>query len=281
MFKISLHNLMKFLVLTSIIALNMTSVSASDKAKSDTPEIMYIIGNISGIVNDRYVDFGLNIKLNMDTGEETAQVNNMDEEMGAIMRQVTAMVTIGGPTGGQTTHELENLFELSNGNYINSASMYWPRTKDRLELIHTVTYEGGDTMNVKATINGSVPIISAEHAVEYRDFSETLYWEDCKDCNKNKAQSGSQTKEMTTGVGFRGDFGSAHAFRSYLVDGVDFGGGTGKGSKTTFVSSNDVSASGPIVRIARDITSTYDPRTHTMHVHLFNSLMPLEAYKKR
>ena len=109
--------------------------------------------------------------------------------------------------------------------------------------------------------------------MEYRDFSETMYWEDCKGCDKNK--------ELTTGVGFRGKFGSAHAFRSYLVNGEDFPGGTGKGSKTTFISPDDVSLLGPMVRIARDITSTYDPKSHTMHVHLFNSLMQLESYKKR
>ena len=150
-----LLNLVKFLMLTSIISLNI--VSASDKSKTVPPKVMYIIGNISGVVNDRYVDFGLNIKLNMDTGEETAEVSNMDEEMGAIMRQVTAMVTIGGPTGGQTTGELKNLFKLSNGNYVNSASMFWPSTQDRLTLIHDVSYEGGDTMKVIATINGSFP----------------------------------------------------------------------------------------------------------------------------
>lgn len=235
---------------------------------SASAQVMYIRGTISGNVNGKDVEFGLDIKLDMDTGEETAAVTNMDPEMGAIMRQVTAMVTIGGPTGGATPQGGSNLFELSEGNYENSATMYWRDTRDTLELIHTVSYIRGDTMNVEATINGTVPVISAEDEVEFSDFSETLYWRD------QPAASDFSPQVVTTGVGFRGDFEAGHGFRQYLVGGKPFPGGAGKGSKTTYVGPG---SPGPVSRFASKITSTYDAEKRTMNVHLFNTLTPLES----
>ncbi len=64
--------------------------------------VMYMVGSISGTVNGTAVDFDLHITVDMKTGEETAKVTNMDPEMGAILRQVTAMVTVAGPTAGAT-----------------------------------------------------------------------------------------------------------------------------------------------------------------------------------
>jgi len=84
------------------------------------------LNSISGNVNGEEVNFGLYIKLNMETGEEFAAVTNMAPQMGAIMRQVTAMVTIGGATSG----DIKNLFDLSNGNYVNYATLFWPNTND-------------------------------------------------------------------------------------------------------------------------------------------------------
>lgn len=69
------------------------------------------------------------------------------------MRQVPAIGTVGGPTGGAEPQGGQNLFELSGGNFVNKAMVYWPKTGDKLELIHTVSYAGGDTMAVSATIN--------------------------------------------------------------------------------------------------------------------------------
>ncbi|MCH9650625.1 MAG: hypothetical protein K0U98_20490 [Deltaproteobacteria bacterium] len=251
-------------------------------ASSATAEVMYIVGTISGTVNDTYVEFGLHIKMDMETGEETAKITNMDPEMGAIMRQVTAMVTIAGPTGGGTPQGGLNLFELSHGNFVNSASMYWPGTRDSLELIHEVTYDGGDTMQVTATMNGTVPIIKAEDEVEFSDFSETIYWDrDCEGCDAESAKSGSNVSSqqtVTTGVGFRGNFGAAHGFRQYVVGGEPFPGGGGKGSTTTY---NGPPSGSAIVRSARDITSTYSTEDRTMNVHLFNTLTPLESAPKK
>ncbi|HBL27159.1 MAG TPA: hypothetical protein DD490_10025 [Acidobacteria bacterium] len=235
-------------------------------------QTMYMVGTVSGTVNGRAVDFDLNIEMNMETGEETATVGRMDPEMGAILRQVTALVTVAGPTGGSTPQGGENLFELSGGNFVNSASMYWPRTNDRLELIHRVSYSGGDTMAVTATINGTVPVISGEDAVTFKDFSEIMYWDGpagaCATC---KATAGAQS--VTTGVGFEGDFRNAK-FRSYQVGDVQVDEEVGKGSTTTYHGPNP---GGPVTRSARDIRVSYDPGARTMNVHLFNTLTPLEA----
>lgn len=244
-------------------------------AGSASAEVMYIVGTIGGNVNGTDVEFGLNIELDMETGEETAEVTNMSPEFGAFMRQVTAMVTIGGPTGGGTPQGGHNLYELSNGNYVNSAIMYWPGTGDRLELIHTVTYTNGDTMQVEATMNGTVPVISADDEVQFADFTETLYWGgECPSCktlpSTDKAAS---AQVVTTGVGFDGDFSKAHGFRQYLVGDVPFPGGGGKGSTTTY---NGTAPPSPVVRFASDITSVYDAADETMRVHLFNTLTPLE-----
>jgi len=222
--------------------------------------VMTMVGNISGTVNGTPVNFSLNIRLDMATGEETAVVGNMDPAMGAILRQVTGMVTVGGPTGGGTPQGGQNLFELSGGNFVNSATTYWPSTGDQVELVHTVSYSGGDTLNVSATINGTVPVISGGDAVVFQDFSEIMYWDG--------GTSGPQV--VTTGVGFRGDFSTAQ-FRSYTVGGKPTQGG--KGSTTKYPGSRP---SGPVVRSARDITTTYDPAQRTMNVHLYNTLTPLE-----
>jgi hypothetical protein len=227
---------------------------------------MYIVGNISGTVNGTAVDFGLNIRMDMATGEETATVDKMDPAMGAILRQVTAMVTIAGPTGGSTPHGGKNLFDLSGGNFVNSATMYWPATKDQLELIHNVSYSGGDTMGVSATINGTVPVISGADEVHFDDFTEIMYWAE-GNCSTACPQV------ITTGVGFRGDFSNA-TFRSYTVGGKPFPGGGGKGSTTTYAGTNPP---GPVVRSASNITTTYDPANQTMNVHLFNMLSPVET----
>ena len=243
--------------------------------------VMYLAGNISGTVNGTPVNFDLRIRMDMDTGEETAAVGRMDPAMGAILRQVTAMVTVAGPTGGSTPHGGENLFDLSGGNFVNSATMYWPGTGDQLELIHTVSYSGGDTMNVSATINGTVPVISASDEVEFEDFTEIMYWDgsSCGTCSEpmqEKAASASEAtaseQVVTTGVGFRGDFSNAQ-FRSYNVGGNPFPGGGGKGSTTTY---SGRGPSTPVLRSARDISTTYDPATRTMNVRLFNTLTPVE-----
>jgi hypothetical protein len=222
--------------------------------------VMYIVGNISGTVNGTAVNFGLNIRMDMATGEETAAVTRMDPAMGAILRQVTAMVTIAGPTGGSTPQGGKNLFELSGGNFENSASMYWPKTGDQLELVHTVSYTSGDTMSVTATINGTVPIISGADEVVFADFTEIMYW----------ANSTTPAQVVTTGVGFRGDFSNAQ-FRSYTVGGQPTKGG--KGSTTKY---NGLPSPGPVLRAARSITTTYDPANRTMNVHLYNTLTPVE-----
>ena len=235
--------------------------------------VMYMVGNISGTVNGTAVNFDLRIRMDMDTGEETASVGRMDPAMGAILRQVTAMVTVAGPTGGSTPHGGQNLFELSGGNFVNSATMYWPHTGDQLELIHTVSYSGGDTMSVSATINGTVPIISGSDEVTFEDFTEIMYWDEgtCETCAA--ATQSSAAQNVTTGVGFRGDFSNAQ-FRSYNVGGNPFPGGGGKGSSTTY---RGLGSSGPVLRSARDITTTYDPQTRTMNVHLYNTLTPVES----
>jgi hypothetical protein len=248
--------------------------------------VMYMVGDISGTVNGTAVNFDLTIRMDMETGEETASVGRMDPAMGAILRQVTAMVTVAGPTGGSTPHGGDNLFDLSGGNFVNSATMYWPGTGDQLELIHTVTYSGGDTMNVSATINGTVPVISARDEVEFADFTEIMYWngDSCSTCPAAaRAESATAIKQVesatagaqvvTTGVGFRGDFSNAQ-FRSYNVGGNPFPGGGGKGSTTNY---DGPGPSTPILRAARDITTTYDPVTRTMNVHLFNTLTPVES----
>jgi len=229
---------------------------------------MYMKGNVTGTVNGTSVDFSLDIKMDMKTGEETATVGNMDSSMGAILRQVTALVTVAGPTGGGTPHGGKNLFQLSGGNFVNSATMYWPSTRDSLELIHTVSYSSGDTMRVSATVNGTVPVISGDDPVVFEDFSEIMYWGAgaCADC-KASAQT------VTTGVGFQGDFGKAKA-RSYTVGTTPFPGGGGKGSTTTYTGSP---SPGPVVRSASGITSTYDSTRRTLNVHLVNTLTPVEA----
>jgi hypothetical protein len=237
---------------------------------------MYMVGTISGIVNGTPVDFDLNIRMDMATGEETATVSRMDPEMGAILRQVTAMVTVAGPTGGSVADGGKNLFQLSGGNFVNLATMYWPRTNDRLELIHTVTYTDGDTMRVSATINGTVPVISADYAVKYNDFSEIMYW---GAGNRNNTKA---ARSVTTGVGYNGDFSKAQ-FRSYKLQRLSPEGKiieeqpsdeTSKGSTTIYVGEEPL---GAVVRSAKNISSTYEPRTRTMTVHLFNALTPVEA----
>lgn len=248
-------------------------------------QVMYMVGNISGTVNGTAVDFDLNIKLNMKTGEETARVSNMDPEMGAILRQVPAMVTIGGPTGGATPRGGQNLFKLSGGNFVNNATVHWPRTGDKLELIHTVSYSGGNTMNVSATINGTVPIIEAHQRVAFDDFTEIMYWDGPRGHRGTKA-----AQAVTTGVGFRGDFSRAQ-FRKYHVGGVEKlaqleepcdpsvdpaceDDEQAKGSTTTYTG---VQPSGAVLRSARNITTTYNPVKRTMIVHLYNTLTPVEA----
>ena len=243
-------------------------------ASTATAKVMYMVGNITGTVNGTPVDFDLNIKMDMTTGEETATVSRMDPAMGAILRQVTAMVTVAGPTGGAPLDGTKNLFALSGGNFVNSATMYWPKTKDKLELIHTVRYTGGDTLDVTATMNGTVPVIRLEDEVKYEDFTEILYWgdSDCANCKVARA--------VTTGVGFNGDFSKAK-FRSYRVGSnkttdplpIDPGPG-GKGSLTSYTGPQPT---GPVLRTARDISTTYDEKTGTMHVHLYNFLTPVEA----
>jgi hypothetical protein len=244
-------------------------------ASSATAQVMYMTGNMSGTVNGQAVDFDLNIKLDMKTGEETATVGNMDPAMGAILRQVPAMVTIGGPTGGAKPHGGKNLFELAGGNFVNKATVHWPKTGDQLELIHTVSYAGGDTMNVNATINGTVPIIESHQRVVFRDFTEIMYWERAARGRRGPEQA----QAVTTGVGFRGNFSRAK-FRSYLVAPCEDPSDPaceeeeGKGSTTTYTG---MQPSGAVLRSARDITITYDPVLRTMNVHLYNTLTPVEA----
>lgn len=230
-------------------------------------QVMYMVGNISGTVNGKAVDFDLHIKMDLKTGEETATVSRMDPEMGAILRQVTAMVTVAGPTGGATPQGGQNLFALSGGNFVNSASVYWPRTNDKLELVHEVSYSDGDTMTVKATINGTVPIIRGSDAVAFKDFSEIMYWGDSDGDREAEA-----SRTVTTGVGFRGDFSNAK-FRSYQVGAVTSE-EEGKGSTTAYTGTQP---SGTVLRSARDITVSYDPVERTMNVHLYNTLTPVEA----
>lgn len=231
-------------------------------------EIMYMVGNIAGTVNGKAVDYDLHIKMDMETGEETATVGRMDPEMGAILRQVTAMVTVAGPTGGMTPDGVSNLFELSGGNFVNMASMFWPRTGDRLELEHRVSYTSGDTMTVVATINGTVPVIRGRDAVKFDDFSEIMYWGDSDGC-----LTCDSPRTVTTGVGFRGDFSNAK-FRTYRVGDTEIDPGGGKGSTTLY---SGPQPSGTVVRTARDITVGYDPAKRMMHVHLYNTLTPVEA----
>lgn len=232
--------------------------------------VMYMAGNISGTVNGAAVDFDLNITMDMDTGEETATVSRMDPAMGAILRPVTGMVTVAGPTGGGTPQGGKNLFDLSGGDFVNQATMFWPSTGDALELIHTVSYAGGDTLKVSATINGTVPKISGGDTVTVDDFTEIMYWKGDR-CLKGKAAEGKQV--VTTGVGFNGDFSGAK-FRAYGVGGTPFPGGGGKGSTTHYVGPRPA---GPVLRSARDLTTTYDAASRTMNVHLFNTLTPVEA----
>lgn len=243
------------------------------QASTGSAQVMYMVGDISGTVNGTAVDFDLHIKLDMKTGEETAKIGNMDPEMGAILRQVPAMVTIGGPTGGATPHGGKNLFELSGGNFVNAATVYWPRTKDKLELIHEVSYSGGDTMNVRATMNGTVPVIDGDRPVLFKDFTEIMRWE------ARSSQPGTREPQaVTTGVGFRGDFSKAQ-FRSYSLAVEPCADPIceeeeGKGSTTTYAGPQP---SVPVLRSAKDITITYDPATRTMNVHLYNTLTPVEA----
>lgn len=255
---------------TRIISAALLCGAAGPSALAAAPT-MYMRGSISGTVNGTAVDFDLSIEMNMETGEETAAVGRMDAEMGAILRQVTAMVTVAGPTGGDTPHGGANLFELSGGNFVNSASMYWPRTGDRLELIHEVSYSGGDTMAVRATINGTVPRISSGDAVRFKDFDEILYWSDAEGaCVTCKAEAGPQS--VTTGVGFRGDFSGAK-FRSYQVGDGGAEDEVGKGSTTVY---HGGASAGPVLRSARDISVSYDPAARALNVHLFNTLTPVE-----
>lgn len=246
-------------------------------ASTVAAQVMYMKGDISGTVNGTPVDFDLDIKLDMKTGEETAVIGNMDPDMGAILRQVPAMVTIGGPTGGSKPQGGKNLFELSKGNFVNSSTVYWPRTGDQLELIHTVSYSGGDTMKVSATMNGTVPIISGDQPVIFKDFTEIMRWG--KPLRRPGAKAATQT--VKTGVGFKGDFSRAQ-FRSYKLlegtcedpDPAVCEAEEGKGSTTTYAG---VKPSSPILRSARDITITYDPVARTMNVHLYNTLTPIEG----
>lgn len=230
-------------------------------------QTMYMVGNISGTVNGKAVDFDLHIKMDMKTGEETATVSRMDPEMGAILRQVTAMVTVAGPTGGATPQGGQNLFALSGGNFVNSATVYWPRTKDELELVHKVSYSDGDTMTVNATINGTVPVIRGSDAVVFKDFSEIMYWGD-SDGDRDAETS----RTVTTGVGYQGDFSRAKA-RSYQV-GAKASEEESKGSTTIYTGPQP---SGTVLRSARDIEISYDPVKRTMNVHLYNTLTPVEA----
>lgn len=250
-------------------------------------QVMYMVGNISGTVNGTAVDFDLHIKLNMKTGKEVARVSNMDPEMGAILRQVPAMVTVGGPTGGATPQGGQNLFKLSGGNFVNEATIYWPRTGDKLEIIHNVSYSGGNTMHVSATINGTVPVIEAHQRVAFNDFTEIMYWGGPQSPRGAKA-----AQAVTTGVGFRGDFSQAK-FRRYRVGGAEklveveepcdpavdpTCEEEAKGSTTTY---NGLQASGAVLRSARDIRINYNPTKRTMVVHLYNTLTPVEAPRSK
>ena len=233
--------------------------------KPNDPQIMYMRGEISGVVNGKGINFGLEIKLDMESGEETAAVTHMDPEMGAVMRQVTAMVTIGGQTGGATPRGGKNLFQLTGGNFVNSATMYWPGTGDSLELIHRVSYTSGDTMKVAATISGTVPNISAEDEVKFSDFTETLYWE-------KQETPGVSSQVVITGVGFQGNFQATTGFRQYIVGDTLFPGGVGKGSSTNYEGPSPPTS---VERSARNISSTYNKETRTMHVRLINILTPV------
>lgn len=253
-------------VATALLLLLPLSVPAANAAS--TPNVMYMVGTITGNVNGLPVDSDIHIKMDMKTGEETAEVSRMDPKLGAILRQVTAIVTVAGATGGATPQGGQNLFQLSNGNFVNSATMYWPKSKDKLELIHTITYTGGDTMNVSATINGTVPAITLRDEVKYKDFTEVMYWSD----GTGAATDTGSKRAITTGVGFQGDFSKAK-FRSYSV-GASLLMETGKGSTTEYTGPQPA---GPVLRTGKDITTTYDAATRTMHVHLFNILTPIES----
>lgn len=262
--QVSVHKVVQFAALCFFLC-----------ASTGAAQVMYMVGDISGTVNGTPVDFDVNIKLDMKTGEETATVGNMDPEMGAILRQVPAMVTVGGPTGGATLQGSQNLFTLSGGNFVNAATVFWPKTGDKLELIHTVSYAGGDTMMVSATINGTVPVIDGNKRVAFQDFTEIMHW------GSRSGRAGAKAAQaVTTGVGFRGDFSKAK-FRSYAVgDKVLCPDPTdptceqeGKGSTTMYMG---FQPTGAVLRSARDITITYDPQKSVMNVHLYNSLAPIE-----
>jgi hypothetical protein len=82
---------------------------------------------------------------------------------------------------------------------------------------------------------------------------------------------------VTTGVGFKGDFSKAKP-RFYKLEKVDEVPGeweleASKGSTTIYVGAKP---SGTVLRSARDITTTYDQTKGMMHVHLFNTLIPVE-----
>ncbi len=246
---------------TSLVHLTLLVILTLVPAVAANAQIVTMLGDITGIVNGTPVNFDVEITLDISTGEETAEVRNMPPSLGAVLRPVTAMVTVGGPTGGLPLDGAVSLLQLSGGNFVNSATVFWPDLPDSIEIIHTVSTAGPDTLVFTCTMNGTAPQISLNDAVEIDDFSEVLR----RGGNVGGAES------ILSGPGQR----------PYRVGGVPFppcpptcpgGGGTGKGSVTTY--------QGPplpfdTIRSAFDLTTTYDPATEIMSVHLFNTLRPV------
>ncbi len=237
-------------------------ISMDDLCWSTSEVVMFMEGVVTGTVNGTKVDFDVNIEMNFDTGEETASTGNLPPDMGAILEQVTAIFTIAGPTGGRRNPPLDaNLFDLSGGNFTNLATVFWPDTEDTLEIIHDVTFDGGDTLFFSATMNGTVPVIELDDQVIYSDFRELLV--PAENVPRVLAQ-----QLIISGVGFQGDFTNAEC-RQYLAGSNPVPTKICKGSHTLYEGDP---APDVIVRAARDISSVYDPDTQTLHVHLFNEL---------
>lgn len=204
-----------------------------------------MIGTLRGTVNGVAIDAKLDFTMDYQTGLGLADISPIPESVGYSMLTAISVGTIAGPTCGTTTGGALNGAALYRGNLSRVVQM---RFEDRRELTitYTISYRGGDAVNVVGWISGQVPVVPAGASIRYPSFTD-LWWQRAPD----KIRKGGTRYYSING----GPLRTVTHVSEHLYDGK---------VQMPFTQS----------RTATDIEATYNPQTQTLHFATVNVIAP-------
>ena len=128
------------------------------------------IGTVSGTINNVDFDADLDATIDSNTGRVESAISPVPAQLKGLV-SLSSIITVICWSAAVEKGVALNGYHLTGGNFTRDLTVSYG-TGETLRMTHDVGYTGGDTLEVTATLSGSIPEIGLDQSVSVNDYEE-------------------------------------------------------------------------------------------------------------